>query len=367
MMKKAPWGLIGLLVAVATVEQRIEKHSFDLVNGASLSWRLNRKAACEEAKTADILCLGDSLVKHGVQPRLIEAMTGQRVYNLSVAAAQPPAAFFLLRRALSAGAKPKTIVIDFAHDMLAGGPECSERNWPELADPRDAVELAITARDAHLFGTWLVGYALPSSRCRYEIGALVRARLAGITPTFPETNRLLLRNWSANLGAQLEAGRRRGSIELGVEDRRRLVAEQWWCHNVNRVYIRRFFQLASESGARVYWLVPPVSPVLQTSREMTGADQRHTRFVRAIQAEFRNLCVVDGRRSEYSAEEFVDAIHLNRRGAFALSRELGSIVNRPNGRRWLPVPMFREPGFAPPLEDIERSRLAILSEKGRVQ
>ena len=56
-----------------------------------------------ESPGCDLLCLGDSLIKHGLFPGVIEEETGRRTVNLSAARAPALLTYFFLRRALDAG------------------------------------------------------------------------------------------------------------------------------------------------------------------------------------------------------------------------------------------------------------------------
>jgi hypothetical protein len=371
MSVRAPAGFVGMLLLIVAVERAIDASDLDTAGGATLAWRIGKRAAQTDAVRAEILCLGDSLVKHGVQPKLIEAKTGRPGLNLALPSAQPPATYFMLRQAQDAGARPRVVIVDFAHDMLAGGPRYSDRNWPELAGFRDAAGLALTARDADLFANWLVAYVSPSVRSRFEIRQSIAALLRGEEAPHRPSNRALARNWAMNDGGHLESGNRGNAAILSADDARRLFADRWWCHTVNRAYARGVFQLATARGARVLWLMPPVAPALQARREASGADDKFTQFAQAMQIEFPSIVVVDARKSRYSADEFVDPIHLNRRGAEALSEDLAEIIKSryeqaPN-ERWIPLPTFRERLVALPLEEFKDSRIAVGRKSGARQ
>src|SRR5437016_3106661 len=113
-----PRGLLGALVLVAAVECALERSWLDLDDPVSLSWRLSARAAEREAPGCALLCMGDSLVKLSMIPQVLEAQTGLRAYNLAVARGPAPAAYFLLKRALRAGASPQAIVVDFKPSVM---------------------------------------------------------------------------------------------------------------------------------------------------------------------------------------------------------------------------------------------------------
>src|SRR4051812_42261979 len=109
-----PWGTMGMIVVVATVEllvHRVEDRHF--TTNAALSWAYGGRAADRKAAGRDVLCFGDSMVKFGVAPRVLEDRLGTKAYNLALYAGSPTASYFLLRRALEAGARPSAILVDF--------------------------------------------------------------------------------------------------------------------------------------------------------------------------------------------------------------------------------------------------------------
>src|SRR5262249_35519035 len=108
-----PWGLLGMVGLIIAVESFVARHDLDFTPWGSAAWSASPEAARREAPSCEVLCFGDSLVKLGVLPRVIEGVTGKRAYNLSICAAQAPASYFLLRRGLEAGAKPSAILVDY--------------------------------------------------------------------------------------------------------------------------------------------------------------------------------------------------------------------------------------------------------------
>ena len=66
---------------------------------------------------------GDSLVKHGILPEVLEARLGAPAYNLALPASTAPAQYYLLRRGSPCGAAPRAIVVnDIAPGLLTGTP-----------------------------------------------------------------------------------------------------------------------------------------------------------------------------------------------------------------------------------------------------
>src|SRR5690606_15332158 len=111
------------------------------------------------------------MVKFGVAPRVIEAVTGLPTYNLAPYGGPPAASVFLLRRVIDRGARPKAVVVDFMPHLIAISPRHHMRLWQEMIQPVEALELAIDSRDASFFCEALLGRAFPSIRARQEIRA----------------------------------------------------------------------------------------------------------------------------------------------------------------------------------------------------
>ena len=60
-----------MICAVIVVETFVARHRLEFTDTASLSWVMSGRAAVDEARGSEILCAGDSLAKHGLQPRVI--------------------------------------------------------------------------------------------------------------------------------------------------------------------------------------------------------------------------------------------------------------------------------------------------------
>jgi hypothetical protein len=334
------------------------------------SWRYKAVAATRGAARAEVLCFGDSMVEFGVVPAAVDGGGGGRAYNLAVHAGHPAASYALLRRVLEAGGRPRAVVIDVMPQQLVKGPLAADlrRAWPELAGPREALALARRGRDPGFFAATMLARALPSFKARHEIRRGLAAALGGRGYSAREIVRVLRRNWDVNLGAQVMPEPRGGQPAVGPPSPELFPdAPRYDPRTVS--YVRRFLRLAGSRGVAVFWLIPPLRPDAQRMLETRGQDTTYTRFVRALQARFPGLTVVDGRHSGYDPALFVDAIHLNRRGALALSRDLAALLDRPPGggpagTRWVALPTFRDRPTRSPVEDLDASKLAIGSHRG---
>src|SRR4051794_22363536 len=112
MRSQVPWGLIGAIITVLGVESFIMGRELDLIRPERYEWRLARRAADKKSQGCDVLCFGTSMVKQGVFPAIIERRTGLRTYNFAVCAGRTESSYYLLRRALEAGARPSAILMD---------------------------------------------------------------------------------------------------------------------------------------------------------------------------------------------------------------------------------------------------------------
>lgn len=361
-----PAGLLGMLVLVAGIEGLVASRALDVTSPATLTWTLSAEAARDEARQCRLLCFGSSLVKHGLLPGVLEPELDGRAFNLAVCAAQAPTSYYLLQHAIEAGARPEAVVIGFAPDLLTGGPEHNVRNWPELLDLGDCLELARTARDPELFARIALGRLCPSYRCRLEARDWIAGLLAGRETSPRALNRLYKRHWTVNRGGQFTPPNPAFNGNVAESEHQALLSDRFWCHRVNRRYIQRFLDLAESRGIRVYWLLPPVSPALQARRDASGAEAKFERFIRAIQARHPRLVVLDARRSGYEVPVFQDARHLVADGTLTLSADVASVIVRDTeSPGWVALPHFRPLPLDKPFEDVNQSRLALQAIESR--
>lgn len=361
--RRAPLGLLGTLALIAAVEAFVSRHDDALTTVWAVGWRASGRASARASKDCDLLCLGDSLVKHGVVPRLLDSRLGTRSYNLAACVAQAPTSYFLLRRALGAGARPRTILIDFTEHLLCTGPRKNLRQWPELLGPAEALDLAWTARDASLFATTILGRVLPTVRARVEIRVAIADALAGRPATIRDLVAACRRNWRRNRGAQVNP---KGPITADPATvYRQVYPERWRCDRTNAIYIRKFLDLARDHGIQVVWLLPPYTPAFQDQCEAHGVDDQFGRFVHQVQSRYRDLIVLDARRAGFPATEFFDPIHLDRSGASAYTDAIASVLERVPSSRWiaLPGPSTRPP--ADSVEDLSESVIALRAASRR--
>ncbi|WP_435009066.1 hypothetical protein P12x_000316 [Tundrisphaera lichenicola] len=333
-----------MIAMVAIVEAIIAGRRLDFTTVWADDWRQTTLAATSEAPGRDVLCFGDSLVKFGVLPRVIQAKTGLKSYNLALNAGTMPSAYFLLRRSLASGARPKAIVADFFALMLADQPTLSVRTYPDLASVRDCLDLAWTAGDPDLFTSTTLGKVLPSYKCRHEIRASVIAALDGRRASPWPVQSAIWKTWTAQNGAQpMPPVAMKPPLDPSVVDS--FAPGNWSCDRLNAAYFEKFLKLAGEHHLPVYWLMPPLDPEVHARRAAQGSDQAYARMAREAQDRYPNLTVLDARNSGYDASVHIDSIHLDKQGAQALSGDLASILKdrvklgHP-GSRWVNMPTY---------------------------
>jgi hypothetical protein len=298
-----------------------------------------------------------------VLPRALERRLGAPAYNLAVAAGQAPSTFFLLRRALEAGARPSAVIVDYNMFLLANSPWATIDRLPKLLSFRDALDLAWTARDARLFGVLTVSRNVPAYRSRTTLRLAVLLALQGQALRQGKEFLAYRRNQTSNRGA-LVAPRR--TEPLGPPDLNEpsTVPRDWRPDPVNARFVRRFLALTRERGIAVYWILPPPMPGVQAARERVGSDAAYLRFMARTTAKAPHVTVVDGRRAVYPAEVYSDPLHFDCRGMLAFSDDLAALLQQhppgqPDRPRWLRLPDYAERSEAVALEDFDESRRII--------
>jgi hypothetical protein len=353
-----------MLVFVVGIETLIGYQGAQFTGNGAWSWRISGREAQRRGPRAEVLCFGDSLLKHGLVPEVVERRFGRRAYNLAACAGQAPTSYFLLRRALRSGARPEIVLVDYKSDLMMGGPEYNTRQWQEMLNLGECLELAWNAANPHLLATVLLGRALPSYRARFEIRGRLLAAIHKEHYVLKYDAILHERNWEANQGAEVvpNAPAFNGQLDPALEARYHL--DKVWCNRLNRLYIDRFLKLASARGIKVFWLIPPATQVIESKRKGYGADLRYTRLVREFQERHPGLAVIDGRGSGFADAYFWDPVHLNRPGSLAFTAALAEVLSRGRsgqleGVRWVELPRIEEKALAFPVEDLNDSRLAL--------
>ena len=369
--RRAPWGLVGMLILVGLIELTLAGHDLRFTYVWHWDWRVYGKAIARKARDRDLLLLGDSLVKFGVIPRIVQERSGLQSWNGAIHVGQTSTSYFLLKRALDGGAKPKAVLLDLTPHLLIQPPDENNNLWGELLRPAEAFDLARTmGGDGDFFARTLVAGYLPSFRERFEIRKSIAAALDGTSSSTAAMIVGYRRNWRVNDGAQLN-----GDGPAPNQDWDHWASHlyaKWTPHPVNLAYLDRFLELARSRSIPVYWYLPVIHPEVQARTERNGFDADYTRFVRSVQARFPEVCVIDARHAGFAPDLFTDGAHLNRRGALRLSAALGDLLRDRaalSRQGWVPLVAAQDTGPTKvPLEDVfESMTLLDQAEKRKVR
>ena len=320
-----------MLVMIALGDSLIGRVEPALIGIEPWDWRRTGQAATRAAvvREASVLCFGDSLVKLGVQPRLLADGLGGgcQAYNLALCAGRAPASYFLLRRVLEAGAKPSAIVVDFNDSFLAEPPETTLRLYSELLRPGETLELSRKIDRSNFAAEVLTSQALRVVQNRFEIRRAIVDAFSGQAETAKKraTAEAMRANWRRNLGAQVMP---KVATPLSADPAAWgwVQPSGWLPDPTNATYLDAFFRLAEARQIPVFWLLPPLHPGFTARRDQINASAPFDAFVAATGARFPGLTVVDGRHAGYDASVFIDMAHLDRDGSSRLSRSLGAIL-----------------------------------------
>jgi hypothetical protein len=357
--------MLGLVLAL---EVWFVCHKGDFTNTIAADWRETRRSVARESASCSILCFGDSLIKHGIVPALVERKLGGRCYNLAVSGGYPPGSYFLLRKAIRAGARPEAAIVDFDPNHLVEGIYPSARLWPELVSLSDCLELAYTARDPSLVARVGSCALLPSVRSREEIRGNIMGAFRGEISFWRFANLPFRRNWEHNQGSQLLP--RRPSDPEHVQRAARVFTNAQVYDRISTLYIERFLSLAEANGIITYWLLPPYHSEVRSSHARLGALAAQSEFTAKLLARYRQLVVVDGRSTAYPASLFADPVHLAREGACRFTDDVAAAVESCRNearaeRRWLTLPPYQDQPTQTVGEDLEGSKLAIKAQFSR--
>lgn len=369
--RHAPLGLLGALALVLAFEFHVERHAIDYQGGGHWSYRIAAGKARSEARRQDqVLFFGDSLMRLGIVPTVVEAEAGLRGYNFAQTGGQAPGSYFLLRQALDHGARPRAIVVDYFPKLLGEDPRFNEENYPFLASLGDALGYAAVRRDPVEFGRFAVRALLPSARSHDSLRVALMGALVPGPVSIKHEIRKAIRNWKLNRGAEVTPCR-----PGVVENLDTWVAgyfPRFQVDPTNRAYLEGLVDLAAQRGIPVFWLLPPYQPQLQERCERSGFDQEHEAFIRSMLARHPNLRVLDGRRTGYPPEVFFDLHHLGREGAAVLSLDVGraltaALAGPAAAERWQTLPPFRMRLSPIPIEHVDESRMALFQDDQRAK
>jgi hypothetical protein len=359
-----PLGMVGAFALIALVESFVGRHELDFTTPARMEWRLSGRAAVDRAPGSEVLGLGTSMTKMGLFPRVVERESGRRTYNLACCAGRMAGSYFLLRRAIEAGATPGAILLEVHPTYLATPFREGLSAWADLLDPRDCLDLAWDSGDATFFARTMLARILPSLNARAEIRSALLAAIRGeINP-----NRLAtgpqVRNLDRNAGAFIYRRDTPYEGEIAPFLAEMYLKPGWSCDRLNERYLRRLLDLCVSKQIQVYWLIPPFVPQLQAIREQIGNDAAYTQFTKRLQADYPGMVVLDARHSGYQHRVFIDAAHLDYPGAVTFSAEIGRILKASlppaiGDPSWVDLPAYRDRTTDTILEDVAQSAKAL--------
>jgi hypothetical protein len=310
-------------------------------------WRQTARAVERpEVLACEVLSFGDSQCKMGFQPEVFQARTGRTAFNLALLNGSAPTSYFMLRRALDAGARPKAVVVDFAAELLRIEPYHNYDAWGDLLTARDGLELVWEARDPVLLPHWTLTRLLRSYKSRRALREAALAALGGRSwDTFDKT-RADLRNARRNRGAMAQIDHP-GPLPWLPARVPPWPDEYWGCHGLNQTYLTRFLDLAASRGIPVFWLMVPSSPGWQEHRDRFGLHDAFDGAVCRVLTRHAGVTVLDARRSGYDGV-FMDPSHLDADGGRALTADVADVIARrlaghPPAERWVLLPGYRRP------------------------
>ena len=347
-----------MLTLIALVEGWVGCHPIEFSNYMACSWRFAAEAARGDGTRAEVLGLGDSLVKLGVQPPVLERRLGRSSYNLAVLGGQAPATYFLLRHVIESGGRPKVVIVDFHSNLLAASSISSVPYWNELLSAREGWELARGARSINLVTRSILARLLPTFKGRDDIREAILSATQAKENAQLEERRANQRNWVVNGGGHASDSGYNVGPSIDPSPAR---PGKWSPRPINVRYVQRFLDLAESRGIVVVWLIPPTHADWQLRRERLHVDETYTKFIMEMTAARRNVVVIDGRHAGYPQEALVDSTHLSARGGTEVTEALADILaprlaGLTSLPRWVNLPHYR--GLYPDarVETLSRSR-----------
>jgi hypothetical protein len=363
-----------MIVLVVGVESFFIAHDHDFTTLVASNWRIEGEAPAKFAPRNEILCFGDSMVKFGIQPRILGEKVGKKAYNFALYNGSAPASYYMLKRSFDAGAKPAAILVDFQPELIMNDSiKIVSRVYPELLSVSEGVELYWKAKNPGAFAEFLVARMLPSARKRFEIQVALKAALKGESVSVKDKLEAAMRNWKINRGAEVLP--KYIYFDGHVPTTGAYPAMFWtpWKVNpLNDQYINRFLKLARAHNVPVFWALQPNAPEVDAHREQVGYNAQYEAYVRKCMARYANLNVIDGRHVNYPHQVFTDPVHLDKDGATACSLGVAEIlkdhlIDHKETPRWVALPDHRSEIGSIRLEDGIESSLAIKAEAANVR
>lgn len=352
-----PMGAVGMVFLVAIMEFVIAGTA-RFTSEKSASWSFASRAAARDAIDADVIILGDSMVKFGVLPPVIEARNRGRAFNLALFDGPPLASLALLEQLTANGAQPRALVINLMPHQLARDVLDRKHSgmWRLLMDFATSCRLAWRFQSPGLPLDVVWSSAFPSLAARDGIRASIEAALIQKERSTQAVINVYTNNWKSNQGAHLLAERSEPGrfSKLNHE----LFPSDWRPDRANLAIISEILNTARQRNIQVFWLISPLHPEAEQALLECGVTSRYSALIASFQRSFPELTVLDARSIGIEAEDFVDAVHLDRKGAIALSESISRALSvETNGGR-VKLTRVTHSLAAPAMQDIGESRLA---------
>ncbi len=356
-------------VAVFVASQFPLRHfESELLSLESTNYHFVCRSVLTDGVGASIVCLGDSLLKQGIAPIVLERYLHERVINLAVIGSRPMATYCIFKRILREGGQPKLVLVDFEPCILYSEPNTAAHESAEFYDAEDFLDVALTVGDGCYASSLLMSILLPSYRLKHAISDLAIALVR--TGSWPDRSlvRKYSRNWRINKGQSLEPAQNGPLPDDSMQASRivgewRKVFQEYSLKNFNQVnlaFMCKFFELANRNSIKVFWLITPMHPRAQKEMEATGFETAYINLVRRMQSQFPNLIVIDGRHANYDGHLFIDSEHFHRHGATIYSKSVAEILRLPASTRWIELPKCDMSDVDMTLEDVEQSSKSLL-------
>ncbi len=372
--RRWPGGLFGMLALIVGVESFLMAHDTDFTTLVANNWRMEGRAPAKFAPRNEILCFGDSMVKFGIQPKILGEKLGKKTYNFALYCGSAPSSYYMLKRSFDAGAKPAAIVVDYQPELIMGDSlRILNRVYPEFLSFAETAELCWKARNPNRFAEFVVCKILPSARKRFEIQESFKAAIKGESVSVKEKLLASERNWKVNRGGEVLAKNPYFAGEVPTTGAYpAMFWTPWFVDPLNEQYIDRFLKLSRSHNVPVFWVLQPNAPEVDAHRERVGYNAQYEAYVRKCASRFENLVVIDGRHINYPHQVFTDPVHLDKEGATACTLGVADVmkahlIDHKADPRWTSLPDHRNDFKAIPLEDSTESSLAVKAEQAKVR
>ena len=347
-LTSAPWGMLWAIAILILVERAVFHHRLDLASRNTIGITHTHQAIYGESRDSSVLAMGDSLVKAGVSPTVIEKRLGRKTFNLAIHGAIAPMTYYMLEQALSRAPQPSAIIVDFKPSQLTIHPSLVLPGFSSEMNFGQCVDFARTMKSSSFFAQLLTHKYIPSLKERWGIREYVSSALAGKAIDKRSTNLSALIRWSADRGADsLPVVPWIESIETTWDEGTYVPDTPLPFDFLNLVYLKRFLELSERNKIPVFWVAPPLHPRIQAKRDARGLDATFTSLLRSSVERFEGLTVIDARRSFYPVRKFVDGAHLDHEGAAIFSDSVAEVMKErlrgPSDRdRWVNLPTFSQ-------------------------